>query len=122
MVKLVSSNMCKLAFVSPAHPHILIPISAMILKPGQKIAMKYVSFNVDIVEKYHIKIIDWPADVPFIKPADIGNIDHLQKLVTAFKTGTTYWRPLIKNEKKQVNNEAKAHKDAGVVAKKPRAK
>lgn len=121
-MKLVSSSMCKLTFVSPSHIHIPIPLSAMILKPGQKIAMKYVSFDVDIVGKYHIKIINWPADVPFIKPADIGNIDHLRKLVTAFKTGTTYWRPLTKGEKKQVDDEAKARKDAGVVAKKPRAK
>ncbi|KZP17974.1 hypothetical protein FIBSPDRAFT_685056, partial [Athelia psychrophila] len=84
--------------------------------------MSYVNFIVDIVEKYYIKIINWPANIPFIKPADIGDINHLRQLVAAFKTGSTYWRPLTKHEKKLVENEARARKEAGVVAKKPRAK
>lgn len=95
---------------------------ASILKPGQKIAMCYVNFIVDIVEKFFIKIIDWPAGVPFIKPADIGDIVLLRRLVTAFKSGTTYWRPLTKPEKRKLEDEVKARKDAGVLAKKQRAK
>lgn len=80
--------------------------------------MCYVNFIVDIVEKFFIKIIDWPAGVPFIKPANIGDIDLLRRLVTAFKTGTTYWRPLTKLEKKKLKDEVKARKDTGVLAKK----
>ncbi|KZP27023.1 hypothetical protein FIBSPDRAFT_681283, partial [Athelia psychrophila] len=84
--------------------------------------MSYVNFVADIVEKYYIKIIDWPAGTPFIKPADIGDINELRRLVTAFKTGTAYWRPLTRRERKQVDIEAKARKEAGIQAKKSRAK
>lgn len=84
--------------------------------------MCYINFLADIVEKYYIKIINWPANVPFIRPAEIGDIEALRKLVTAFKTGTTYWRPLTKREKQQIEDEKKARKEAGVVSKKPRAK
>lgn len=79
--------------------------------------MSYKNFQVDIVEKFYIKIIGWPEGIPFIKPADIGNIEHLRKLIKAFKTGDAYWRPLSKGEKKKTDDGAKARREAGIPAK-----
>ncbi|KAF7979792.1 hypothetical protein HWV62_40838 [Athelia sp. TMB] len=90
---------------------------SMILQPGHQIPMSYKNFQVDIVEKFYIKIIGWPEGIPFIKPADIGNIEHLRKLIKAFKTGDAYWRPLNKGEKKKTDDGAKARREAGIPAK-----
>ncbi|KAF7972006.1 hypothetical protein HWV62_19293 [Athelia sp. TMB] len=95
---------------------------AIVLKPGQQIPMSYTNFQVNILEKYYIKIIGWPAGVPFIKPADIGSVDDLRKIVAAFKTGAAYWRPLTAHEKRVVMDDVKKRKEMGVSAIKPRAK
>ncbi|KAF7968553.1 hypothetical protein HWV62_30139 [Athelia sp. TMB] len=86
------------------------PVS--IPKVGERIPMRYTSYDVDIVEKHHIKIIGWPAeDVRFVKPANMTP-KELRKIIRSFKTGVTYWRPLTTREKKKVEDDAKK-RDAG---------
>ncbi|KAF7965691.1 hypothetical protein HWV62_42223, partial [Athelia sp. TMB] len=92
-----------------------------ILKAGVQIAMRYISYDVDIVEKHHIKIIGWPTqDVRFVKPADMTP-QELRKIIKAFKTGAAYWRPLTNREKKKVEDDARQREEAGILAKRQRA-
>src|ERR1700742_725027 len=92
----------------------------MILRPGNKITMSYNSYQVDILEKSHIILVGGPEDIPFIKPANISNIDQLRKLVKIFKTGDAYWRPQTKSEKKRTDEAVKQREAAGILAKPPR--
>lgn len=82
--------------------------------------MSYTNFQVDIKEKYKIDVV-WPGNIPMQNPSKFNNYDDLNTIAEAFMTGTAYFRPLTKAERRGLETEVKEREAAGVVFKKKRA-
>lgn len=80
--------------------------------------MSYTNFQVDIKEKYKIDVV-WPGNLPMQNPTKFNNYDDLNTIAEAFMTGTAYFRPLTRMERRNLEKEVKECEAAGVVLNKP---
>ena len=84
--------------------------------------MNYNNYDTAIVETYGVKIVGWPASVPFTNPSNIGTIGEIRKLRDALKSGECRWKKLSKGERGAFNADLNTRCAAGESVKKPRKK
>ena len=53
--------------------------------------MSYTRYNIDIVEKLHVKLVGWPAGIPFASPSLISTVGDVKILHEALKTQECKW-------------------------------
>ena len=69
-----------------------------------------------------MKIVGWPASVPFTNLSNIGTIGEIHKLRDALKSGECRWKKLSKGEWDTFNADLNTHRAAGESVKKPQKK
>ena len=84
--------------------------------------MNYNNYDTAIVKTYGVKIVGWPASVPFTNLSNIGTIGEIHKLRDALKSGGCRWKKLSKGEWGAFNADLNTHRAAGESVKKPRKK
>ncbi|KAI0050536.1 hypothetical protein FA95DRAFT_1457871, partial [Auriscalpium vulgare] len=50
--------------------------------------MNYDNYDNVIVAVYRVKLVGWPADIPFCKPGALSRVDELRTLRDAIQTGS----------------------------------
>jgi hypothetical protein len=53
--------------------------------------MCYVKYDQNIVTKYKVELVGWPASIKFANPSEIGNVDSIRKLRQALMVGECKW-------------------------------
>ncbi|KAI6105163.1 hypothetical protein EDD16DRAFT_1486163 [Pisolithus croceorrhizus] len=90
---------------------------------GKKHAMmNYSNYNTSIVKTYGVKLLGWPAGVPFINPSSIGTISEICKLCNALKSRECCWKKLLKAKCSAFSSKLEACCTSGEVVKKPHKK
>ncbi|KAI6044617.1 hypothetical protein EDC04DRAFT_2561187 [Pisolithus marmoratus] len=81
--------------------------------------MNYSNYNTAIVETYGVKLLGWPAGVPFVNPSSIGTVSEIHKLHDSLKSGECHWKKLLKAECSAFSSKLKACHVSGEAVKKP---
>jgi hypothetical protein len=53
--------------------------------------MCYVKYDQNIVTKYKVELVGWPASIKFANPSEIGIVDDIRKLRQALMVGECKW-------------------------------
>ena len=59
------------------------------------LGMNYVNYNTSIVLKYHVQLIGWPSEIPFINPHQLTTI-AAKSLLDSLTVSTCKWVILSK--------------------------
>jgi hypothetical protein len=60
--------------------------------------MNYANYDRSIIQKWHVKLIGWPAAIPFGSPHNICTVDEVSALCHFLKDKTCYWRMMTDHE------------------------
>ncbi|KAJ7179983.1 hypothetical protein C8R43DRAFT_1117324 [Mycena crocata] len=88
-----------------------------------KASASYKNFKVDIQEAWEVEIQGWPADIPFVCPAQIKNVERLRRLRDGWVKGTISWVPMTPQQVAELADElaaVRAGNDGVVVKRKER--
>ena len=53
----------------------------------KNVIMSYVKYEHNIISKYKVEIVGWPASIKFANPSEIGTVDEIRKLHEALRVG-----------------------------------
>jgi hypothetical protein len=74
-------------------------IAAILCRQG--IAMSYTRYDVDIVQKLHVKLVGWPAGLTFASPSLIGTVGDVKILREALQTQECKWVTLSQRQREE---------------------
>ena len=75
--------------------------------------MSYTRYDVDIVQKLHIKLVGWPAGIPFASPSLIGTVGDVKILREALQTQECKWVSLSQRQREEHSAKLAAMTAAG---------
>jgi len=58
-------------------PHNMLQLSTGVVLNLKKVIMSYVKYECNILNKYKVEIIGWPASIKFANPSKIGTVDEI---------------------------------------------
>ncbi|KAJ7735190.1 hypothetical protein B0H16DRAFT_1731452 [Mycena metata] len=64
-----------------------------------KMRMSYMHFKVDIQQRWRVKVVGWPTNIPFENPSKIGKVDILRTIRDELCAGLIYWEALTPPER-----------------------
>ena len=79
----------------------------------QGIAMLYTRYDIDIVEKLHVKLVSWPVGIPFVSPSPIGTVGDVKILHEALQTQECKWVSLSQRQHEEHSAKLAAMTVAG---------
>ncbi|KAH7905913.1 hypothetical protein BJ138DRAFT_1017035 [Hygrophoropsis aurantiaca] len=83
--------------------------------------MNYDNYETAIMNTLHVKLIGWPADVPFRTPWKIHTVSEMRRLRDALKFGECYWVAMSAREAAEHSKSLTTRRQAGETIGKPRA-
>jgi hypothetical protein len=86
-------------------------IAAILCRQG--VAMSYTRYDIDIVQKLHIKLVGWPAGIPFASPSLIGTVGDVKILREALQTQECKWVSLSQRQREEHSAKLTAMTAAG---------
>ncbi|KAF8518835.1 hypothetical protein BU17DRAFT_90632 [Hysterangium stoloniferum] len=57
----------------------------------KNVTMSYIKYDCNIVSKYKVELVGWPASIKFANPSEIGTIDKIRTLRQALRVGDCKW-------------------------------
>ena len=86
-------------------------IAAILCRQG--VAMSYTRYDVDIVQKLHVKLVGWPAGIPFASPSLIGTVGDVKILREALQSQECKWVSLSQRQREEHSAKLAAMTAAG---------
>ncbi|PBK84538.1 hypothetical protein ARMGADRAFT_890110, partial [Armillaria gallica] len=80
--------------------------------------MNYISYEMDIVTRHHVRINGWPIGIKFESLSNLKNLQDLRRLQDALKMTACKWVSMSQKQIDKHAQELKCHKAAGEVIKK----
>jgi hypothetical protein len=65
------------------------------------VGMNYVNYKTSIVQKYHVQLLGWPSDIPFINPHQLTTIAAARTLLNALTVSTCKWVAMSKRQRQE---------------------
>ena len=62
--------------------------------------MNYINYKTSIVLKYHVQLVGWPSEIPFINPHQLTTIASAKSLLDSLTVLTCKWVILSKRQQK----------------------
>jgi hypothetical protein len=63
--------------------------------------MNYVNYKISIVQKYHVRLVGWPSDIPFVNPHQLTTIAAAKSLQNSLTVSTCKWVVMSKRQQKE---------------------
>ncbi|KAL0058011.1 hypothetical protein AAF712_015330 [Marasmius tenuissimus] len=63
----------------------------------KNVKMEYKHYEVRLVKVHGVKLVNWPADIPFDSPSNIRNDDQAHTIYDLVRSGTIRWEKLSKS-------------------------
>jgi len=63
------------------------------------VGMNYVNYKTSIVQKYHVQLLGWPSDIPFVNPHQLTTIAAARTLLNALTVSTCKWVAMSKRQR-----------------------
>ena len=64
------------------------------------LGMNYVNYKTSIILKYHVQLVGWPSEIPFINPHQLTTIVTAKSLLDSLIVSTCKWVILSKRQQK----------------------
>ena len=64
------------------------------------LGMNYINYKMSIVLKYHVQLVGWPSEIPFINPHQVTTIAIAKSLLDSLTVSTCKWVILLKQQQK----------------------
>ncbi|KAF7973476.1 hypothetical protein HWV62_15080 [Athelia sp. TMB] len=80
---------------------------------SSNISMNYLNYDKAIVEKWRVKIFNWPEDIPMVSPSEIMVIDDLRRLRESWRVGTTCWNEITRAEAEEHKRQVEERRANG---------
>jgi hypothetical protein len=77
--------------------------------------MNYVNYDMQIVQRRHVKLIGWPANIMFIPPSILTSVDDVRLLLHVLRTKKCRWVQLSDDEVVEHMEDLQRRMDAGEV-------
>lgn len=65
------------------------------------LGMNYINYKTSIVQKYHVQLVGWPADIPFVNPHQLTTSAAAKSLQNSLTVSTCKWVSLSKRQQKE---------------------
>ena len=65
------------------------------------VGMNYVNYKTSIVQKYHVQLLGWPSNIPFINPHQLTTIAAARTLLNALTVSTCKWVAMSKRQRQE---------------------
>ena len=65
------------------------------------LGMNYVNYKTSIVQKYHVQLLGWPSDIPFVNPHHLTTIAAAKSLQNALTVSTCKWVAMSKRQQRE---------------------
>jgi hypothetical protein len=75
--------------------------------------MNYTNYKDSIVQGHRVKIIGWPATIPFASPSTISNLNDMRTLHNGWMSGSIRWVRMSTAEIKEHAQDLEQHHDEG---------
>jgi hypothetical protein len=75
--------------------------------------MSYTRYDVDVVQKLHVKLVGWPAGIPFTSPSLIGTVGDVKILREALQNLECKWVSLSQRQREEHSTKLAAMTAAG---------
>ena len=64
------------------------------------LGMNYVNYKMSIILKYHVQLVGWPSEIPFINPYQLMTITSTKSLLDSLTVSMCKWVILSKQQQK----------------------
>ena len=81
----------------------------------QNLGMNYINYKTAIVQKYHVQLVGWPSDIPFVNPHQLTNTAAANSLKTSLTVSTCKWVIMSKRQQKDYAATLVADAEGGQV-------
>jgi hypothetical protein len=65
------------------------------------LGMNYVNYKTAIVQKYHVQLLGWPSDLPFVNPHQLTTSAAARTLQNALTVATCKWVVMSKRQQQE---------------------
>lgn len=92
----------------------------MIKRKGVK--MSYSKYETDIKMAWKVKIMNWPTNVPFVRPSLLGTNDRVRRICSLVRSGQIHWEYMDLEEIHELEADLERRREEGTLnARKTRA-
>ena len=79
------------------------------------LGMNYVNYKTSIILKYHVQLVGWPSEIPFINPHQLTTIITAKSLLDSLTVSMCKWVILSKQQQKDYAAALAASAEGGQV-------
>lgn len=65
------------------------------------LGMNYLNYKTSIVQKYHVQLLGWPSDIPFVNPHQLTTIAAARSLQNSLTVSTCKWVVMSKRQQNE---------------------
>lgn len=84
------------------------------------LGMNYVNYKTSIVQKYHVQLLGWPSDIPFVNPHQLTTVATARTLQNTLTVSTCKWVAMSKRQQQEHAATLVANVEGGQVIGKKR--
>ncbi|KAJ6525390.1 hypothetical protein B0H19DRAFT_1276185 [Mycena capillaripes] len=88
-------------------------LNRMIKRKGVK--MSYSKYETDIKMAWKVKIMNWPANIPFVRPSLLGTNDRVRRICSLVRSGEIHWEYMDLEEIRELEADLEHRREEGTL-------